>query len=152
MNSGVPLNPMAVEGQIEGGIVQGMGKALYEEYVFGNGAILNPNFTDYRIPTALDVPEIKVILVETEDPNGPYGSKSVGELALVPTPAAIANAVYDAIGVRLTTLPMTPERVLEALKQRQASREAGASEPASTTRAGVPLGPTPTTRMESDGR
>jgi CO/xanthine dehydrogenase Mo-binding subunit len=118
-DAGTVLNPMLCEGQIEGGVVQGMGKALYEEYVFKDGGILNPNFTDYRVPTALDVPAIKVVFVETADPHGPYGAKSVGELALVPTPAAIANAIYDAVGVRLTTLPMTPERVLEALKQRR---------------------------------
>jgi len=115
-DAGVALNPRATRGQIEGGMIQGMGKALYEEYVFKDGAILNPNFTDYRVPTILDVPPMKALLVETEDLNGPYGAKSVGELALVPTPAAIANAIYDAVGVRLTTLPMTPERVLEALR------------------------------------
>lgn len=118
-DSGRVINPMSCEGQVEGGLMQGLGYALTEEYAFQDGKLLNPNFTDYRVPTSLDVPDLKVLFVETEDPNGPYGAKSVGEMAMVPTAAAIANAIYDAVGVRLTELPMTSERVLKALKAKE---------------------------------
>ena len=76
---------------------------------------LNPNFHDYRLFTAADMPEIETIIVETGDPQGPFGAKGVGEMGGTPTAAAIANAIYDAIGVRLTSVPMTPERILKAL-------------------------------------
>lgn len=116
-DSGTILNRLTIEGQIEGGLVQGLGYALMEEFRFQEGRLLNSNFTDYQIPTSLDIPEIEVLFVETEDPNTAYGAKSVGEMAMVPTAAAIANAIYDAIGIRLTELPMTPERVLAAIHE-----------------------------------
>ena len=116
-DSGKVLNPIGIEGQLEGGVVQGIAYALLEEFRFKDGRLLNPNFTDYQIPTALDIPEIDLEFVETNDPNGPYGGKSIGELAIVPTAAAIANAIYDAIGVRFTKIPVTPENVIEALEQ-----------------------------------
>lgn len=119
-DSGKVLNRSGIEGQVEGGLVQGMAYALLEEYRFNEGRLLNPNFTDYQIPTALDIPNLELSFVETEDPNGPYGGKSIGEIALVPTAPAIANAIYDAIGVRYTRLPITPERILEGIaKMRQ---------------------------------
>lgn len=118
-DSGRVINPMAIEGQIEGGLAMGMWYAIGEELVFKDGRILNNNFTDYRVPTALDVADMNVVMVETIDPHGPFGAKSVGEMAMVPTAAAIANAVYDAIGIWMTELPMSPERVLKALKERQ---------------------------------
>lgn len=119
-DSGRTLNPLTAEGQVEGGMLMGMWYAIGEEYKFKDGRLLNPNFTDYAIPSILDTPEMKTIFIEMPDPYGPFGAKSVGEIAMVPTAAAIANAVYDAIGIRLTELPMTPERILRAIKERKA--------------------------------
>jgi xanthine dehydrogenase molybdenum-binding subunit len=115
---GRAINPMYVEGQIEGGVQMGVGYALTEELQVQEGRILNPSFLDYRVPTALDMPKIETIIVETDDPRGPYGAKGVGEMGVTPTAPAIANAIYDAIGVRLRRLPMTGERILLALKQK----------------------------------
>ena len=120
---GKVLNPLGLTGQIEGGVVMGMGYALTEELVVKEGRVVNPSFHDYRLPTASDIPNIHFHPIETEDPHGPYGAKGVGEAPLIPTAAAIANAVADAIGVRLSALPITPERVLEALEEK--SRQAG---------------------------
>jgi CO/xanthine dehydrogenase Mo-binding subunit len=114
------INPMLVEGQIEGGVAMGIGYALTEEIVFRDGVQVNPNFTDYVMPTILDVPPIEVVMVEKHDPTGPFGAKGVGEPTLVPTAAAILNAIYDAVGVRLRSLPATPEKVLRALQQQSA--------------------------------
>jgi CO/xanthine dehydrogenase Mo-binding subunit len=111
------INPMLVEGQIEGGVAMGIGYALTEEIVFRDGVQVNPNFTDYVMPTILDVPAIEVIMVEKYDPTGPFGAKGVGEPTLVPTAAAILNAIHDAVGVRLYSLPATPEKVLRALQE-----------------------------------
>jgi 4-hydroxybenzoyl-CoA reductase alpha subunit len=116
---GRAINPMAVEGQIHGGISMGLGYALYEELVVKEGQVLNPNFADYALPTALDMPPIESILIETDDPAGPYGAKGMAEPACIPTAPAIANAVYDAVGVRIRDLPITPEKVLTALKERE---------------------------------
>ena len=116
---GRAINPMAVEGQIEGGAQMGLGYALTEELLVNEGRVANPNFHDYRLFTAADMPEIETIIVETDDPQGPFGAKGVGEMGGKPTAAAIANAIYDAVGVRLTRLPMTPERVLKALLEAQ---------------------------------
>ena len=110
------LNPLGLMGQIEGGVVMGMGYALTEELALEDGRILNPNFHNYKIPTACDIPEIHFYPVETEDESGPYGAKGVGEAPLIATTAAIANAVSNAIGVEIDALPITPERVLKALK------------------------------------
>jgi xanthine dehydrogenase molybdenum-binding subunit len=114
---GRAINPMAVEGQVEGGAQMGLGYALTEELQVKDGRVLNPNLHDYRLFTMADMPHIESILVETDDPQGPFGAKGVGEMGGTPTAAAIANAIYDAVGVRLTTLPMTPERVLKAMEQ-----------------------------------
>ncbi len=114
------INPMLVEGQIEGGVAMGIGYALTEEIVFRDGVQVNPNFTDYVMPTILDVPPIEVIMVEKHDPTGPFGAKGVGEPTLVPTAAAILNAIYDAVGVRLHSLPATPEKILRALQEQAA--------------------------------
>ncbi|CAG1002351.1 partial xanthine dehydrogenase molybdenum-binding subunit, partial [Gammaproteobacteria bacterium] len=116
---GHAINPMAVEGQIEGGVTMGMGYALTEELQVKDGRVLNPTLLDYRVPTALDMPEIETVIVETEDPEGPFGAKGVGEQPTNPTAAAIANAVYDAIGIRLTSLPLTGEKVLRAIKDKE---------------------------------
>lgn len=112
---GTAINPQLVEGQIEGGSIMGLSYGLLEEVITNSGVIKNNNFTDYLLPTTLDVPEITSIIVEDQEPTGPFGAKGVGEPALIPTAAAIANAVYNAIGVRIFALPITPERVLEAL-------------------------------------
>lgn len=117
---GRAINPMYVEGQIEGGIQMGVGYALTEELQVREGRILNPSLLDYRVPTALDMPHIEAVIVETGDPEGPFGAKGVGEMGGTPTAAAIANAVYDAVGVRLNQLPMTGERVLAAIEEKRA--------------------------------
>ena len=113
---GKAVHPSYVEGQIQGGAVQGIGWALNEEYVFGeNGNMQNPTFLDYRMPISLDLPMIDTVLVEVANPGHPYGVRGVGEVPIVPPMAAIANAVYDAVGVRMEELPMSPTKVLEAL-------------------------------------
>ena len=117
---GRAINPIAVEGQIEGGAQMGLGYALTEEVIVKEGRVMNPDFLDYRLYTAADMPEIETVIVETDDPQGPFGAKGVGEMGGTPTAAAIANAIYDAVGVRLTRLPMTPERVLQALDEKNA--------------------------------
>ncbi|PUA33567.1 MAG: aldehyde oxidase [Zestosphaera tikiterensis] len=112
------LNPQQVEGQLEGAAVQGLGYALMENLVFdGKGRVVNPDLTDYVIPTIRDVPEIqKPIYVEDLFKYGPFGAKGVGELALIPMPASVANAVSHALKTRVTSLPLTPERVLELIR------------------------------------
>jgi len=117
---GRAINPMLVEGQIEGGVSMGVGYALMEEVITVRGQIINNNFSDYLIPTILDIPEVTSIIIEDAEPTGPFGAKGVGEPALIPTAAAIANAVYNAIGVRIYSLPITPEKVLHALAERDA--------------------------------
>jgi len=113
---GKAVHPSYVEGQIQGGAVQGIGWALNEEYVYDeNGSMENPTFLDYRMPTSLDLPMINTVLVEVANPGHPYGVRGVGEVPLVPPLAAIANAVHDAVGVRMTELPMAPANVLDAL-------------------------------------
>jgi 4-hydroxybenzoyl-CoA reductase alpha subunit len=110
-DSGKVINPLQAEGQIEGGAVMGFGWALTEELKFENGKIMNPNFHDYKIFSIKDIPDITPILIETTDPNGPFGAKGLGECAMVSTAPAILNAIYDAIGVRIADLPATPENV-----------------------------------------
>lgn len=114
---GKAVNPLLVEGQIEGGSLMGMSLGVLEELNVENGRIKNPNFDSYLIPTALDTPEIETIIVEDNEPSGPFGAKGVGEPSLIPTAAAIANAVYDAIGIRFYSLPISPEKVLAALEK-----------------------------------
>ena len=114
---GRALNPPAVEGQIQGSIAQGAGWALTEGFDYGpDGRLRNASLLDYRMPTALDLPKIDVVLLETPVPGVPYGVRGVAEMPIVPVAAAIANAVRRAVGVRLTHMPMTPERVLSAIK------------------------------------
>ncbi|WKZ42660.1 MAG: molybdopterin-dependent oxidoreductase [Anaerolineales bacterium] len=115
---GHAINPMAVEGQIEGGAQMGLGYALTEELIVKDGKVLNPDLLDYRLFTAADMPAIETFIIETDDPGGPFGAKGVGEMGGTPTAAAIANAIYDAVGVRMTQVPMTPERVLAALDEK----------------------------------
>jgi CO/xanthine dehydrogenase Mo-binding subunit len=113
---GTAIHPSYVEGQIQGGVVQGIGWGLNEEYVYdGQGAMTNASFLDYRMPTALDLPMIDAVLVEVPNPGHPYGVRGVGEVPIVPPPAALANAIYQAVGVRMFELPMSPGRVMARL-------------------------------------
>lgn len=114
------LNPQTLLGQVHGGLAQGIGYALYEEVKTHEGRILNPTFTDYKIPTVHEMAfPVHVHFVETNDPTGPFGAKGVGEPGLVPTAPALANAIWDAIGVRMRDLPITPEKIVLALQQKR---------------------------------
>ena len=125
---GKAINPKNVEGQIEGGTVQGIGMALMEEQVIKEGITLNSDLTGYLIPTSMDTPRFVTQLVENEDSEGPYGAKGIGEPATIAVTPAIANAIYDAIGVRILDLPITPEKILKALKQREIKNKKGEKE------------------------
>ena len=121
---GRAIHPSYVEGQIQGGAVQGIGWALNEEYIYDDrGRLENPGFLDYRMPVASDLPMIDAVLVEVPNPGHPYGVKGVGEVNICPPMAAIANAIEDAVGVRMTGLPMSPPRLLETI---DANRPSGA--------------------------
>lgn len=109
------LNPIGAEGQIEGGVVMSLGYALFEQLMLEEGMTLNPSFADYKLATSLEIPEIKVRFVGKPDPSGPFGAKGVGEHGCIPTAAALANAVFDAAGVRMHELPLTPEKVSASL-------------------------------------
>lgn len=115
---GKAINPMMVEAQIQGGCAMGIGYALMEEVEFSNGQIKNKNFSNYIMPTSMDIPNINSYIMEDEEITGPFGAKGLGEPSLVPTAPAILNAIYDAVGIRLTTLPATCDRVLCALKEK----------------------------------
>jgi CO/xanthine dehydrogenase Mo-binding subunit len=114
-DSGRILNPIGAEGQVEGSILQGLGWALMEEYIYQNGTIVNSDFTNYRVPTIMDSPNIEVLFVGSPDPKGAYGAKAIAEVALNPVVPAIINAVRHATGAKATTLPLTPERLLAEL-------------------------------------
>ncbi len=117
---GKAINPLNCEAQIEGGLAMGIGSALHEELVVDNsGKVRNSSFLDYHLVTSLDVPKMIPIIVECPEPLGPYGAKGLGEPGLAPTPAAIGNAVADAIGIRIYDLPLTPERVYRAIKAKK---------------------------------
>jgi CO/xanthine dehydrogenase Mo-binding subunit len=123
-DAGRALHPAYVEGQYQGGAVQGIGWALNEEYVYGaDGKLQNAGFLDYRMPVASDVPMIDAIVVEVPNPRHPYGVRGVGETPIVPPLAAVANAMEQATGIRFTELPMSPPKVLKALKERGAPAE-----------------------------
>lgn len=114
---GFAINRTQVEGQMQGSVSMGMGEALMEEVIYDHcGNIANANLAEYKIPTALDMPLLESIIIETIEPNGPFGAKEVGEGAIMPTIPAILNAIYDATGVRITELPATPERILLNLR------------------------------------
>jgi len=122
-DAGRAIHPSYVEGQMQGGAVQGIGWALFEGYQFDDqGRMLNPTLLDYKLPTSLDVPMIDTVIVEVPNPGHPFGVRGVGEVPIVPPAAAIANAIYRAIGVRLTHAPMTPARILEAMGVLQPAR------------------------------
>jgi 4-hydroxybenzoyl-CoA reductase subunit alpha len=113
---GKALNPMLVEGQIEGGVYMGLGEALYEEQAFRGGLHRGPSLLDYKIPTIFEAPPVETILVESLDPEGPFGAKEVGQGPLLPVVPAVANAVHDALGIRVDEVPITPYRVVAALR------------------------------------
>ncbi len=115
---GKAINPQSCEAQIEGSIVMGIGYTLYEDLKFKNGRVVNPNFANYRVPKSINTIPIHTILVETDDPEGPFGAKGMGEASLLPTSAAIANAIHDAVGIRIKDLPITPDKVLKALQEK----------------------------------
>ncbi len=118
---GKALNPMLVEGQVEGGAIQSVAYGLMEGMVYDDkGRVANPNLLDYAIPTIADVPKVRTVLVETPCQHGPYGAKGVGEPPIIPGAAAIVNAIYDAVGVRITQIPITPERLVKALREKEA--------------------------------
>jgi CO/xanthine dehydrogenase Mo-binding subunit len=118
---GKAVNPINVEGQVEGGVQMGLGFALSEEIVREQGRTLNASFSDYKMFTSADMPRIIPIIVEVPEPLGPFGARGVAEATTIPTAGAIANAVADALGVRIKELPLSPERVLAALKKSQRS-------------------------------
>ena len=120
------INPALAEAQVEGGVAQGIGYGLMEDLVCEEGQPRNPNFAMYKIPTATEMPPVRALWVQTNDPRGPYGAKGLGEMGLVPTAAAIANAVHHATGVRINHIPLTPERVLTALEARAGKETEGA--------------------------
>lgn len=120
---GRAINPQGVEGQIEGGVVQGLGQALMEDYQQTNGRTTTHGFDKYILPTSLDVPHITSLIVEDPDPLSPLGAKGIGEPALLPTVPAIINAIYDAVGIRLKSLPATPIKVLAALKEKEEQQD-----------------------------
>ena len=121
-DAGTAIHPSYVEGQMQGGSAQGIGWALNEEYFYNDeGTMVNSTFLDYRIPTCLDLPSIEAVIVEVPNPSHPFGVRGVGEANIAPPPAAICNAINDAVGVHLNELPMRPDRLLTALKQKQST-------------------------------
>jgi CO/xanthine dehydrogenase Mo-binding subunit len=117
LDAGLAIHPSFVEGQMQGGTVQGIGWALNEEYFYtGDGAMANSSFLDYRMPTCLDVPVIDTVIIEVPNSRHPFGLRGVGEVTIIPVLGAVANAVYHAVGVRMSGLPMSPGAILEALQ------------------------------------
>ena len=126
-DAGKALNPVVVEGQMEGSAYMGFAEALMEEQIFHDSGLHRaPSLLDYRIPTSMDTPEMTSLIVESEDPEGPYGAKEAGEGPLHPSIPAIANAIHDAVGVRIDTLPFSPGKVLAALRAKAAPVAAAA--------------------------
>ena len=125
---GRALNPVSVEGQIIGSVWMGMGQALTEEMVWKDGMLMNPGLLEYRSPSALESPEVEPIIVESVDPEGPFGAKECSEGSLAATIPAIANAIYDAVGIRLHESPFTPERVLAALRAKKDAKNLNLTE------------------------
>ncbi len=121
---GRALNPLLVEGQVEGSIYMGLGEVLMEEQVFRKGVHKIPSLLEYKSPTTLETPEIHTILVESDDPEGPFGAKEAGQGPLLPVIPAVANAVYDAVGVRIDETPITPEKVTKAMDSKRQGKSA----------------------------
>lgn len=119
VDCGFAINPRDVEGQIESCVVMSQGWTLSEQLFYDGGQMLNPSFREYKLPLSVNTPKIKPIIVESIDPEGPYGAKDAGEVLVHTGPAAIANAIYNAIGVRIKDLPITPDKILKALKEKE---------------------------------
>jgi 4-hydroxybenzoyl-CoA reductase subunit alpha len=120
---GKSINPLLVEGQVEGSVYMGLGEVMMEEQVFRRGLHKIPSMLDYKSPTFLETPDIETILIETNDPYGPYGAKEAGQGPLLPVIPAVANAIYDAVGVRIDEVPITPEKIFKALQQKAKGQE-----------------------------
>ena len=116
---GTVIYPLGAEGQVEGGLAQGIGFALTEGLQFDEGRPVNPNFADYRIPSMRDMPALQYAFADSYEPTGPFGAKGLGELNMDPTAAVISNAIFNAVGVRIKTLPITPEKILKALREKK---------------------------------
>jgi 4-hydroxybenzoyl-CoA reductase subunit alpha len=125
---GRALNPVAVEGQVIGSVWMGLGQALQEEMVWKDGLLMNPGLLEYRSPSSVESPEVECIIVESVDPEGPFGAKECSEGSLAATIPAISNAIYDAVGVRLREAPFTPERVLAALRDQKGQKKLNLTE------------------------
>jgi CO/xanthine dehydrogenase Mo-binding subunit len=123
-DTGKAINPLLVIGQVEGSAYMGLGEIMMEEQVFRKGLHKNPSMLEYKSPTTMETPEMRTILVETLDPNGPFGAKEAGQGPLLPVIPAIANAIYDALGVRIDEVPATPEKILKALELKARGDEA----------------------------
>jgi len=117
-HTGKVLNPLLHDGQIDGGIAMGVGYALTEEMLFGDGRVTTLHFGDYKIPTIRDIPRLEKFVIESSVGRGPYNSMSIGETPIITVAPAIANAIHDAIGVRINSLPITAEKVLAAIRDR----------------------------------
>jgi 4-hydroxybenzoyl-CoA reductase subunit alpha len=124
-DSGTVINPVGCDGQLEGAISMAGGYGFSEDQPMDNGKILNPSIGDYKVIRSLDMPETKILVVDTYEPEGPFGAKEAGEGLTNPTAGAIGNAIYNAVGVRITDLPMTPEKILNALKQKEKEKKKG---------------------------
>jgi len=119
---GKAVHPDYVEGQMQGATVQGIGMALNEGYYYdAEGRLKNASLLDYRMPTALDIPMIETVILESPNPAHPFGVRGCGEHSIIPPPAALANAIYDAVGVRLDSMPMAPHKICAAIKAKQAA-------------------------------
>jgi CO/xanthine dehydrogenase Mo-binding subunit len=120
---GKAINRVSVEGQVVGSVYMALGEALFEEQTFRRGYLKNPSILEYRSPTFLEMPEVETFLVETDDPEGPFGAKEVGQGPLLPVIPAVANAIYDAVGVRVDEVPISPDKVVKALQEKAKGNE-----------------------------
>jgi len=111
------LSPITAEGQIEGGAIQGLGQTIYEDFIMDRGKTLNPTFLDYKMPLSMDIPNIRLIDIVTNDPDGPFGAKETSEGSIVSAPPTVVSAIHNATGIWFKELPITPEKVVKALKQ-----------------------------------
>jgi len=118
---GKAIHPLSIEGQIQGALMMGVGTTLFEEMELEQGKVKNRSFAEYKIPSALDAPEMIPLIVEEPHRKGPFGAKGLGEPALAPAAPAIANAIYQAVGVRVKDLPITPEKILAGLREKEKS-------------------------------